>query len=111
MKNPLRSESSTSLGLLLARLPIGAFFLLNGYTKVARIGLEPFVAAHIDDVPKVMPPWFGSNYLHALPFAEMLVGLMLMAGLFTRLAGFVASLMVLSFLIAVTGMQAKGLPF
>ena len=36
---------------------------------------------------------------------------MLMAGLFTRVAGFFATLMVLSFTIAVTGLHAKGLPF
>jgi len=42
MKKPIaKSNGSQSLGLLLARLPLGIVLALAGYTKFHTIGLKP----------------------------------------------------------------------
>ena len=100
MANPLKSDKSTSLGLLLARLPIGVLFLLQGYNKIKNIGVTQFVADHITMVPKYMPPWFPKAYLTAVPIAELTFGAFVILGLLTRVAGFFVSAMLISFVIA-----------
>jgi uncharacterized membrane protein YphA (DoxX/SURF4 family) len=47
-------------------------------------------------------------YLAALPYAEIAVGTLLVLGLLTRVGGFFASLMLLSFIVAVTGVKGAG---
>jgi uncharacterized membrane protein YphA (DoxX/SURF4 family) len=111
MTNPLKSESSRSLGLLLARLPVGAFFILAGYQKVFAVGVNNFAAANLLNVPAYMPPGFASKYLHALPYAEIVVGSLLVLGLLTRLTALVTSAMIVSFIVAVTGVKHSQLPF
>ena len=74
MKNPLQSDGSQSLALLLARLPLGAVLALAGYTKFHSLGLNQFVNDHLSQVPAYMPSWFGNVYLHAVPFAELGLG-------------------------------------
>jgi uncharacterized membrane protein YphA (DoxX/SURF4 family) len=54
-----------------------------------------------------MPDWAANAFLHLLPFAEILVGLMLVLGLFTRVAGLLASVMLVCYMIAVTGVWNK----
>ena len=112
MTNPLKSESSRSLGLLLARLPIGAYFVLAGYSKVfGEGGVDAFVAKSLPAVPEYMPPWFGSNYLHALPYAEIALGSLLILGLLTRLSALAVTGMLVSFVIAYTGVKDPPRPF
>jgi|SRR6185437_10143137 len=110
MKNPLKTETSVGLGLLLARLPIGAFFLTLGYWKL-RGGVDSFISANIGSVPHAVPHEWGYHYLQAIPYAEMAVGVMLIIGLLTRLAGFVGAAMIVTFTIGVTGIAQQGLPF
>lgn len=112
MKNPLKTPSSNSLGLLLARLPIGAFFLLAGYSKI-KMGIANFVetASHSPRVPASVSPQLVSGYLHALPFLEILVGAVLIIGLSTRVAGLLGALMVISFIVCFTGLESQGSPF
>jgi uncharacterized membrane protein YphA (DoxX/SURF4 family) len=110
MKNPLRSERSFDLGLLLARLPMGAFFLIAGVEKVHG-GVEKFVQSFITDVPHAIPRAWGEGYLRAFPWLEIAVGILLILGLFTRLGGFIGALMVISITIGFTGVITKGLPF
>ena len=103
MTNPLKTDASASLGLLAARVPLGAFFLIAGYRKVFNMGVEKFATTFKDKVPPSVPHDFGNFYLHALPYAEVLVGALVVVGLFTRLVGLTTALMLISFIIAITG--------
>jgi len=96
MRNPLASPSSTNLGLLFARVPLGAMFVMAGFSKFRGGGAVPALAA----VPHYMPSWFGPAFLSALPYVEILVGAMLVLGILGRLGGFLASLLLASFLLA-----------
>ena len=107
MKNPLRSESSYNLGLLLARLPIGILFVVVGVMKL-QSGVQAFVSSQIGNVPSQVPHAWGEGYLHALPYVEIAVGAMLILGLFGRLAGLVGGLVVASIMIGSTGVFATG---
>jgi len=97
VKNPLQSDASQSLGLLLARLPLGVVLALAGYMKFHNLGLDRFVNEHLSQVPSYLPSWFGSVYLHAVPFAEVGLGVLLVFGLLTRVSGLLATLMLVSF--------------
>ena len=98
MTNPLKSDRSTSLGLLLARVPLGVTLLLAGWWKFRGPGgIAGFVSQSSRRVPAYMPAGFGDIYLHAIPFAEVILGLCLLAGFLTRLSGFLAALMLVSF--------------
>ena len=110
MPNPLQSPRSMSLGLLLARLPLGALFCIAGYRKLTVLGLANFVSEHIRSVPRYMPPWFPKVFLNALPFAEMGLGALIVLGLFTRLSAFLLSALLISFLMIV-GIQDATFPF
>ena len=117
MTNPLRSEKSTNLGLLLARLPMGAFFLLAAIAKL-QMGVANFVsyASRNGHAPAAVPgPWVD-NYLHALPFIEIAVGVLLIVGLLGRVAALAGALVVLSVVIGFTGLHGvtdsdRALPF
>jgi uncharacterized membrane protein YphA (DoxX/SURF4 family) len=100
-----------SIGLLIARLPIGFFFLVAGANKV-KGGIPAFVQSVGEAVPSYVPTSLGHGYLYALPIVEILVGACLILGLFFRPVAFVASLMILSFILAVTGVTTDaGGPF
>jgi putative oxidoreductase len=98
MRNPLASPSSTNLGLLFARVPLGAFFVMAGFSAFRGKGgvtgsVEGFSAY-------ALPGWFGHLYVGVLPYVAILVGAMLVLGILGRLGGLVASLMLASFLVA-----------
>ena len=106
-------ETCRSLGLLFARLPLGLSLAYTGYHKIHDIGVDQFASMSADRVPGFMPPAFGSYYLHAVPYAEVTLGALLVVGLLSRVSGLLASLMLLSFAIAVTGFRdySGALPF
>jgi uncharacterized membrane protein YphA (DoxX/SURF4 family) len=117
MTNPLRTEKSLNLGLLLARLPMGAFFLIAGIQKL-HMGIDRFVgyARSSGSAPRAVPPEWVNNYLHAVPFLELAVGTLLILGLVGRLGGLIGALMVISFTIGYSGLHGQspsdqGLPF
>jgi len=67
------------LGLLVMRLALGAIMIAHGYPKVLKGGM-PQVLQTVQSLG--MPGWFG--YLSA--WTEFLGGILLIAGLITRLA-------------------------
>jgi uncharacterized membrane protein YphA (DoxX/SURF4 family) len=107
MRNPLKSTHSTSLGLLLVRLPVGILFLLAGIMKY-KMGVSKFVDMSIGAAGPFMPEQLGRAYLYALPTVESLVGVLIIVGWFTRTTGLVASLIMISIVIAVTGVKGEG---
>jgi uncharacterized membrane protein YphA (DoxX/SURF4 family) len=102
-----KQKTVADLGLLLMRLPLGAFFFLAGIGKVMG-GVGAFVNSSIDKAP--LPHGLASAYLHCVPFVEILVGIGIILGFATRWATLIGFLMVVSFMIAVTGIRGGG-PF
>jgi uncharacterized membrane protein YphA (DoxX/SURF4 family) len=114
MTNPLKSNAAVSLGLLLARLPLGAFFLIAGYQKVFKFGVDKFVSmatSNARHMPFEVSPSLMSMYLHAVPFLELAVGAWLVVGCLTRVGAFVGALMLVSFTIGYTGISSDQAPF
>lgn len=107
MRNPLKSDGATNLGLLLARVPMGAFFLLAGYNKLADGGAATFAQSHMHYAPANVPAHWVGTYLHALPYLEVAIGAMLVLGLLTRLGGLIGALMVVSYTYAYTRIALK----
>lgn len=111
MKNPLTSSLSTSLGLLIARIPIGLFFLIAGGQKIFHLGVTNFVNSSAHSLPGFMPDYLGRTYLYLFPFFELGMGILLVLGFWTRLAGLITSLMLISIIWAVTGVNQPPMPF
>jgi len=108
------SIASVGLALLVLRLAIGAFFLVLGWSKVSgeiHSGMGTFANTASGAIPSWMPHGLGRAYLYCLPWAEVLVGACLIAGFMTRGVGLIATLMLISFSIAVTGMGETNKPF
>ena len=97
-------STPVNLGLLLVRIPFGLFFFLAGVGKI-RGGISNFASHAMGMVPSWMPPNLGSAYLRALPFAEIITGMMVILGLLTRVVGVVQTLMLTSFIIALGGVK------
>jgi uncharacterized membrane protein YphA (DoxX/SURF4 family) len=88
MKNPLKSDLSTNLGLLVARIPLGLYFALAGY---AHFKTQNFATQYAAALPAWMPSEAGKGYSSVLPFVEMAVGALLLIGLTTRVGGLLAA--------------------
>ena len=101
MAGAAKPTGAMSLGLLAARLPVGVLFVMKGYEKFRGRGVTEFVSKHLSDVPGYMPPWFGKLYLTGLPYAEMCIGACMVIGMLSRVAGFLASSLLISFLMIV----------
>lgn len=111
MRNVIvESAAARSVALLCGRVPLGLFFLIAGIGKF-RGGIGNFATGAAGAIPPWLPHGVGAGFLHALPFFEVTVGGLVVLGLFTRLAGLVMALLLLSFIIAVTGVVDPNLPF
>ena len=93
-------STRANIGLFLARLPLGALFLCAGYMKIAKMGVGNFATSASKNIPAWLPHEMGNAYLHALPFAEFLVGLFVLVGFFTRSSALIMSLILISILMA-----------
>jgi uncharacterized membrane protein YphA (DoxX/SURF4 family) len=109
MTNPLKTPAAVDFGLLLTRVALGSTFLLFGCEKLFRIGVKKFVDLYTSAIPTAwLPKPIGQTYLYAVPYAEFIVGSFLIAGFCTRTIGFIATLMLISFSIAITGLFTNG---
>ncbi len=91
-----------SLATLLSRLVLGCVFLIAGAAKIADPG---GLAASIRSYELSLPEWLISLSAHALPYLEVMLGLYLLAGLFTKAAAWATTgLTVLFFLALLQGM-------
>ena len=112
MRNPLASPGSTSLGLLLARVPLGAYFVMAGFSKFTGPGgVRSFVSQFAGAVPDWIPDAAGESYLRALPYAEIIVGASLALGVMGRLGGLAGAVMLATYMAAVTGVRSVNHPF
>lgn len=105
MKSKSFSSGLFSLVLLLNRISIGLLFFFAGVRKIIpdagqSVGakLQGFASFVASKAP--LPEVLGTAYGYALPFVEATAGLLLVVGLFSRIASGATSLMLLSFMIA-----------
>jgi uncharacterized membrane protein YphA (DoxX/SURF4 family) len=109
-----RYSTAASLGLLLARIPIGAYFILAAVPKL-RMGVEAWAASAMPLAPKFLSEHTNHVFLTSLPWAELTIGILVILGLLTRVAALVMSLLLISFSVAlgVSGTLAESvkLPF
>jgi putative oxidoreductase len=93
------------LAMLLARLALGSVLLYAGIVKVPNTAVFADAIANFD----ILPPL--GNWLAALmlPWAEIVIGLLLICGLWVRSTAVVSVLMFLGFTGAVLSALARGL--
>jgi uncharacterized membrane protein YphA (DoxX/SURF4 family) len=88
------------LALLVNRLLLGVLFIYASIGKF-RMGVGDFYEKGFKPLaPSWLPAFLASPYGHAVPFLEMIVGVLLVLGLLERLTAAVAFLMIASFTIA-----------
>jgi uncharacterized membrane protein YphA (DoxX/SURF4 family) len=90
---------------LAARLILGGVIFVAGALKVGAIG-ESILAVRAF---RILPYELTSVVGTILPFAEILLGLLIMAGVFTRMTGILGALLMLAFTIAIISAWSRGL--
>jgi uncharacterized membrane protein YphA (DoxX/SURF4 family) len=88
-----------------ARLVVGGVLLVAGALKV----IDPQSSVAAVRAYELVPAWLERPIGWGLPFLELGLGLLLVAGLFTRAAALAAGLLVGVFIIAVISAAARGL--
>jgi len=91
---------------LLSQLILGGVFLYAGAAKVFDSG---GLAASIRGYGLSLPEWFVTLSAHSLPLLEILLGLYLVVGLFTRIAAWVANFLTILFTLALLQGALRGL--
>ena len=89
-----------------SRLVLGGVFLYAGATKIGDPG---GLASSIRAYDISLPEWFVTLSAHSLPLLEILLGLYLLAGLFTRGAAWAANLLTILFTLALVQGALRGL--
>ena|SRR5688572_16301134 len=90
-------RSDTSLAYAIFRLTFGINLMFRGVARIFVVGLDTFAAGMMKQFAAT---WFPSAFLdlfaHTLPWIEMVMGLCIILGLFTRPALVVGGLMMSS---------------
>lgn len=92
------------VGLLL-RLVLGGVVLAAGLLKVA----HPAVSARSVQAYQLLPFDLAAYVGYALPIVELVLGLLLVLGLFTRAAAGVSGLLMVAFVVGIGSAWARGL--
>ena len=88
-----------------ARLVLGAVLLAAGALKVTNLALSAFAVRAYQLLPYELAGYVG----YALPVVELLVGALLLAGLFTRWAALAAAVLMAGFVVGIAWAWASGL--
>jgi uncharacterized membrane protein YphA (DoxX/SURF4 family) len=101
------SSSKVFRAVVLAlRVVLGAVFVYAAWTKLR----QPWqLFAMSIDAYKVLPDWAVVVVARTLPWAEMLIGLALMAGRWLRVSAGAASLLLLVFFVLMVRTYARGM--
>ena len=95
-----------SYATLVSRLVLGGVFLVAGATKIPDPG---GLAASIRAYELPLPEWFVSLSAHALPYLEVMFGLYLLVGLFTKVSAWATTGLTVLFLLALLQGALRGL--
>jgi uncharacterized membrane protein YphA (DoxX/SURF4 family) len=87
---------SAQIGPLWIRVSIGLYFLLAGLGKIDKL---PLFVEQVQSFG-ILPNEFAALYAMLLPYVEVLSGLLLILGLWCRLASSLVAFMLVSFIIA-----------
>jgi uncharacterized membrane protein YphA (DoxX/SURF4 family) len=100
------SGKAAEIFLLLSRLFLGAIFVYAAYAKLR----EPWqiFAMNINSY-NVLPLAMAEAAARVIPWLEMLLGLVLISGLWLRVSGTVASAVLLTFIVLMVRAYAKGM--
>jgi len=90
---------------LLARLILGVVLVVAGGLKVT----SPLVSARAVRAFQILPYDFAGYVGYALPVVEILIGLLLVVGLFTRLCAVVGALLMVAFIVGISSAWIRGL--
>ena len=90
---------------LVARLIVGVVNLLAGWVKFQDPAGSVRAVRAFRILPEAVVPTVG----HALPMVELVLGALMVLGLFTRFAGVVSGLFFLAFIIGISSAWARGL--
>ncbi len=90
---------------LLARLVLGVVLLVAGGLKVTK----PRASAIAVHAYQVLPYDVGTYVGYALPLVEIVVGLLLVLGLFTRVSAVAGTVLMVVFIVGITQAWARGL--
>ena len=88
-----------------ARVGLAAVWLYAGLAKVA----DPAQFLVGVNAYQLLPDWLARATAYGLPFVEIGIGLLLLAGLATRLAAVLSGLLLVTFVIGVISAAARGL--
>lgn len=90
---------------LVARLVLGAVLLVAGGAKVG----NPLGSARAVQGYDVMPFEVARYVGYALPWVEIVIGLLLVLGLFTRISAVLGTLLMFAFVVGIAQAWARGL--
>ncbi|MEO7069669.1 MAG: DoxX family protein [Nostocoides sp.] len=89
---------------LLARLMLGGVLIVAGALKMG----NPAGAARAVQAYRVMPYDLATYVGYALPYVEIIVGILLVIGLFTRIAAVIGGILMVAFIIGISQAWARG---
>lgn len=90
---------------LVARLVLGVVLLVAGLLKIGNLGQSVLAVRAYQLLPYEMTSVVG----YALPVIEIILGVLLILGLFTRLSGLAGALLMVVFIFGISSAWARGL--
>ena len=96
LKTNLPVILSSDYTSLVFRVILGGIFIFAGFAKIHNI------SALVNEINEyqILPPALASLYGHILPYAEIIVGVLLALGIALRITAGIASLMLISFTVS-----------
>ena len=101
----LRRPRTLDIVGLLARVALGGVMLVAGVLKVTK----PEVSARAVQAYQLLPFDLATYVGYGLPILEVVLGLLLVAGLFTRASAALAGVLLVAFIIGIASAWARGL--
>lgn len=91
---------------LVARVILGGAIIVAGLMKIGDLA-QSVVAVRAYELP--LAPWMSAAIGYAMPIVEILLGLAIVAGLFTRWTALLGGLMMLVYIVLIASAWARGL--
>ncbi|MFC4532890.1 DoxX family protein [Sphaerisporangium dianthi] len=88
-----------------ARLVVAAVLIVAGWLKIG----TPALSIQAVEAYELLPAQVATVVGYGLPIVEIVVGVLLVAGLLTRAAGAVSALLMLAFVVGIASAWARGL--